>query len=117
MRAKQVRISDICYRERVAILMQYQQQFPTTTAAARAMGISSVQACWLNKLARAPREVRDAIDRYDRTGQGLAFSAWREMADMPPEVQVQQLRSGRVTGPEIRADKPAWLWMLQSRLQ
>jgi hypothetical protein len=103
MRRKVVKNSDVCYRDRITVLQQYRKQLGTTTKAAQAMGVSLTQASFLMKLAKAPREIQQAIDSFDTTGYGMAFTAWREMANMPAEWQLQQLRSGRTKKSQIHA--------------
>jgi ParB/RepB/Spo0J family partition protein len=93
--------------ERLHVLRSYEQHGIGLMAAATRAGVSPTEASFLAKLAKAPEEIQEAIERFDRSKgkDGMAWSAWKEMANEPPEVQLEQLGSGRTKTKQVKADR------------
>ncbi len=96
---------EMTHCERLHVLQSYELHGLSLRKAAARVGISPTQASFLARLAKAPQEIRDAIEEFDRHRRGLSFSAWKEMANEPPDVQLQQLHSGRTKGSQVKGDR------------
>ena len=96
---------EMTHCERLHVLQHYEQHGLTLRKAAKRVGISPTQASFLAKLVKAPQEIREAIEEFDRHRRGLSFSAWKEMANEPPDVQLQQLHSGRTRSSQVKTDR------------
>jgi len=105
MHRKRIRVSDVRYMDRIAALHRELKPGTTLQEAAKAAGMSTSEASFLRRLSSAPQEIQLAIDSFDRAGIGLAYTAWREMASWSDKQQLEQLYSGRLQAPEIRADR------------
>jgi hypothetical protein len=80
---------EMTYAEKIHALQAYEKAGLSLRAGATRVGISPTEASFLAKLAKAPEEVRAAIDAYDRSGgkRGMSFGAFKQIANLPTEKQ------------------------------